>query len=147
MQKNELTWEKVPQGWALCFNTECPLRQSCLRWQAGQLAPQELTVTRCITPSALANGACPHFASAAPIQYARGFSTIYDNVLKRDYTPLRKQMTLMLSGKRYYYEYMRGERRLSPAQQEDIRELFTSWGYADSVHFDAFEQDFDFSWA
>lgn len=146
MQKNGLTWEKVPQGWALCFNAECPLCQSCLRRQAGQLAPQELTVTRCITPSALAKGTCPHFASSEPIQYARGFSTIYDRVLKSDYTPLRKQMTLMLSGKRYYYEYKRGERRLSPEQQEAIRELFTSRGYADSVRFDATEQDFDFPW-
>lgn len=146
MQKNGLTWEKVPQGWALCFNTDCPLCQSCLRWQAGQLAPQELTVTRCITPSALAKERCPHFASSEPIQYARGFNTIYDRVLKSDYTPLRKQMTLMLSGKRYYYEYKRGERRLSPEQQEAIRELFTSRGYADSVRFDATEQDFDFPW-
>lgn len=147
MQKKELTWEMVPKGWALCFNSECPLCQSCLRWQAGRLAPQELTVTRCVTPSAAAKEPCPHFASAETVQYARGFSTIYNRVLKHDYTFLRKQMTLMLSGKRYYYEYMRGERRLSTVQQEDIRELFTSWGYADSVHFDAFEQDFDFPWA
>lgn len=146
MQENGLTWEKVPQGWALCFNAECPLCQSCLRWLAGRLAPQELTMTRCITPLALAKGTCPHFASAEPIQYARGFSTIYDRVLKSDYTPLRKQMTLMLSGKRYYYEYKRGERRLSPEQQEAIRELFTSRGYADSVRFDVTELDFDFPW-
>ena len=81
-----------------------------------------------------------------PQVFAYGFSTIYDRVLKEDYTTLRKAMTSHLSGKRYYYEYMRGERALSPEQQSWIRNLFASYGYLDNVVFDRLEPAFDFPW-
>lgn len=140
----DIKWEAVPEGWALCFNSDCQIKDTCLRWQAGQLAPENLTMAHCVTPKALRSETCPHFASAEKVRYARGFSAIYDKVLKSDYTPMRKEMTAMLSGKRYYYEYMRGERRLSPKQQEYICQLFVEWGYADCVKFDTYEEDFVF---
>ena len=140
----DIKWEAVPEGWALCFNSDCKLKDTCLRWQAAQSAPENMTVAHCVTPIAWKGKVCAHFASAERVRYARGFSTIYDNVKKSDYTPMRKKMTGMLSGKRYYYEYMRGERRLSPEQQEYICQLFVEWGYADCVKFDKYEEDFVF---
>lgn len=137
--ENNLKWEDVPCGWALCFNDGCPLRQTCLRWQAAQLAPDTLTATRCVTPLALKDQEHHCFASMEPVRYAWGFKHIYDDVRKNDYTSMRVQMTGMLSGNRYYYEYMRGERVLLPAQQERIRQLFARCGYPDSVHFDRYE--------
>lgn len=144
MENKELKWEDVPKGWALCFNSECAMREKCLRFKAGKLAPEETTVCPCITPMALKDGDCRHFASSEKVLFARGFSRIYDKVLKQDFTPLRKAMTTMLQGKRYYYEYLRGERRLSPKQQQSIRNLFAKGGYAESVCFDEFEETFDF---
>ena len=146
MENNNLNWEMVPEGWALCFNQNCPLHEACLRYQAGLLVPQSLTIARCIIPRAVTNERCAHFASMEPQVFAYGFSTIYDRVLKEDYTPLRKAMTSHLSGKRYYYEYMRGERALSPEQQSWIRNLFASYGYQDNVVFDRLEPAFDFPW-
>ena len=146
MNDNELTWEEVPEGWALCFNQACAMRERCLRWQAGLLAPENLTVGRCVTPRALKDGQCQCFATMEKVRIAYGFSTVYDEVRKSDYTPMRKELTFMLSGKRYYYEYMRGERPLSPAQQESIREFFAKWGYADSVKFDRYEEHFVFEY-
>ena len=146
MEKMNFNWKDVPEGWALCFNSECPLHEHCLRWQAAQLAPPELTVTRCVTPRALTGDRCVHFASMEPQTVAYGFSTIYQRVLKSDFTPLRKTMTQHLQGKRYYYEYMRGERALSPEQQQWIRQLFVRYGYGDSVVFDRYQEAFDFPW-
>ena len=37
MENNNLNWEMVPEGWALCFNQNCPLHEACLRYQAGLL--------------------------------------------------------------------------------------------------------------
>ncbi len=147
MKNVNLNWKDVPEGWALCFNGECPLHEACLRWRAGEQAPQEVTVARCITPRALAGDGCEYFASMEPQTYAYGFSTIYDRVLKADFTTLRKAMTDHLQGKRYYYEYMRGERPLSPEQQQWISNLFRQYGYADSVVFDRLQLSFTFPWA
>lgn len=146
MENDNLKWTDVPEGWALCFNNECSLAETCLRRKAAQLAPETLTVTRQVTPHAVKDGQCCHYASSEKVTFARGFQHLYDKVLKAHYTSLRESMTDMLSGKRIYYEYKRGERRLSPAQQEAIRDLFASKGYADSVVFDAFEEDYDFHW-
>ncbi|MBP3286524.1 MAG: hypothetical protein J6M15_06265 [Prevotella sp.] len=146
MSEINFSWKDVPSGWALCFNQSCPLHEHCLRYQAGVLAPPDLTVTRCVTPRVLTGERCKVYASMEPVKMARGFSTIYQNVLKRDYTSLRKFMTSLLSGKRYYYEYKRGERSLSPEQQSDIRQLFGSFGYKDSVHFDSYEETLHFPW-
>ena len=147
MENINLKWKDVPNGWALCFNRDCPLRENCLRWIVGLMAPDDLTVSRCVMPHALKDGRCIHYATAEKQRYARGFTTIYDKVLKSDYTSMRKQMTDMLRGKRYYYEYMRGERLLSPAQQEQIREFFTRRGYANCVRFDDYEETLVFPWA
>ena len=144
MEKTNLNWKDVPNGWALCFNNECPQHETCLRWHAGLLAPQEMTVARCITPRALTGKECACFASMDPQRFAYGFSTIYDRVLKSDFTPLRKTMTQHLQGKRYYYEYLRGERPLSPGQQQWIRNLFEQFGYGDCVVFDRFQESYDF---
>ena len=146
MEEINFSWKDVPEGWALCFNQPCPLRDHCLRYQAGLLAPESMTVSRCVTPRALTGDRCKAYASMEPVKFARGFSTIYQNVLKRDYTSLRKYMTSLLSGKRYYYEYKRGERALSPEQQSDIKELFGSFGYHDSVQFDNYEVSLHFPW-
>ena len=146
METIHLNWKDVPDKWALCFKEDCPLHEGCLRWHAGQAAPEEVTVCNCVTPHALKDGQCTQFASTQKVRYARGFSTIYDKVLKADFTPLRLQLTTMLSGKRYYYEYKRGERRLDPEQQERIKQLFTSYGYGDSVRFDSYEDDYVFLW-
>ena len=146
MEELTLKWSDVPTEWPLCFNDDCPLHQHCLHRQAAAVAPQDLEVARCVTPSALRDGECRHYVSMDPVRYARGFERIYDGVLKKHYTMLRERMTSMLSGKRIYYEYMRGERRLEPIQQECIKELFGKYGYADSVKFDAYEYGYLFKW-
>ena len=60
MSEIQLEWGMVPAGWALCFNPNCPLRDTCLRYQAGLLVPQDVTVARCVTPRAVANGQIDH---------------------------------------------------------------------------------------
>ena len=146
MENIELKWVDVPDSWALCFNEKCAMQEQCLRWRAGQLVPEDMTVGRCVMPQALKDGNCCYYASVEKVRIARGFSHIYKRVLKKDFTSLRLSMTSMLSGKRYYYEYMRGERPLSPEKQEMIRKLFASYGYGDCVEFDDYEESYVFPW-
>lgn len=146
MEEKTLNWSMVPEGWALCYNDHCPRHEQCLRRQAALLAPQELTVTRCVTPQALRDGQCPHFASSEPVRFARGFKDIYADVLKRDFTPMRVEITSKLSGCRLYYDYLNGRRPLSPEQQNMIREVFRKHGYDDNVQFESYEDAFQFPW-
>ena len=124
----------------------CPKDGHCVLINLVPYGIIAYAVSRCVTPRALTGDRCKAYASMEPVKFARGFSTIYQKVLKRDYTSLRKFMTSLLSGKRYYYEYKRGERALSPEQQSDIKELFGSFGYHDSVQFDNYEVSLNFPW-
>lgn len=146
MKTQNLDWEIVPKGWAVCFNQECTKCNECLRFQAGCVVPQHATTVNCVTKHAISDGCCRLFASAQHVTYARGFTTVYDKVLKKDFTKLRKAMTLYLQNKGRYYKYMRGEMPLSPQLQEWIKELFSTCGYADSVKFDRLEGRYVFPW-
>ena len=144
MERKELKWTDVPAEWALCLDRECPARESCLRWQAGRLAPDSLAAARCVLPRSRNNEGCRLFAPVRTERNARGFANIYNAVRKKDYTSMRLQMTSLFSSKRRYYESMRGEHPISPEMQQKARNLFARWGYADSVRFDHYEEDFCF---
>ena len=78
--------------------------------------------------------------------YAYGFSTIYNNVLKKDYTTMRKELTMKLQNKGYYYKYMNGLLPLSPKKQQIVKDVFASFGYEEHVKFDSMESRYVFPW-
>lgn len=144
METQKLEWEIVPIGWAVCFNEECTRRNDCLRFQAGRLVPSDLCSARCVLPSAWKGAECKMFSSMKMEMYAWGFAGIYDKVLKKDFTLMRKQLTMSLQNKGYYYRYKRGELPLSPRQQQIIQDLFEAFGYDRHVKFDKMEMRYVF---
>lgn len=144
METQKLEWEIVPIGWAVCFNEECTRRDDCLRFQAGRLAPSDLCSARCVLPSAWKGAECKMFSPMKMEMYAWGFAGIYDKVLKKDFTPMRKQLTMSLQNKGYYYRYMHGKLPLSPRQQQIIQDLFEAFGYDRYVKFDKMEMRYVF---
>lgn len=146
MKTQKLEWEIVPTGWAVCFNERCTKRDECLRYQAGLLAPETLHAACCVMPAAWSGNVCKLFAPMTTERYAYGFASLYDMVKKKDYTPLRKLLTMKLQNKGYYYRYLRGELPLSPAQQQIVKEAFAQYGYTDNIRFDNTEYRYVFPW-
>ena len=134
----------VPSWYVLCTNSECPLRKDCLRYLAGSNAPDSLESALCVMPATLKNGQCRLFDEKKVVVKAYGFSLLYEHVLKKDYTAIRKSITKYLHGAKMYYEYKRGERFLKPEQQQWIRELLKSFGYEWEVPFDRCIKDYDY---
>jgi hypothetical protein len=44
-----------------------------------------------------------------------------------------------------YYRYHRGEKLLTPEQQQWILDLFAQYGYTNELHFDSYRDMIDFS--
>jgi hypothetical protein len=128
----------VPSWYVLCTNSQCPLRDVCLRFMAGENAPESMEVATCVMPKTLKDGNCRWYDKKTVLVYAAGFSHLYDRVMKKDYTSMRKAITQYLHGAKLYYEYMRGERPLSPKQQQWIRNYVKSRGYDWEVEFDSY---------
>ena len=126
----------------LCFNGNCPSHGECLRYMAGQQSPESLRYHLCIVPQAVQGNRCELFQPAEPVRVAYGFSHSYDDVLKQDFTPIRKELTAYLSNKRGYYKYLRGEWPLMPEQQQYVEEVFRRYGYEGKVVYDRTEYVF-----
>lgn len=126
----------------ICFNDTCPSHDGCLRYIAGRKSPVTLRYHLCVVPQAMQENRCELFQSAEPVHVAYGFSHSYDEVMKRDFTPMRKELTAYLSNKRGYYKYLRGEWPLMPDQQRHIEEVFRRFGYEGKVVYDRTEDVF-----
>ena len=129
-------FSEVPSWYALCLNHECPMRENCLRYLAGTHAPDSLETAVCVMPQTLKEGKCNLFDEKKVVMWAAGFSHLYDRVLKDDFTPMRKTITDYLHGAKFYYQYLRGERPLSPEQQLWLKDYVADKGY--EVEFDRY---------
>ena len=105
------------------------LQGSCLRYQVASRAPESMETATCVMPKVLKDGKCRWYDRRKVVVWASGFAHLYDCVMKKDYTSMRKGITSYLHGPKTYYEYMRGERPLSPEQQQWIQDFVKSFGY------------------
>lgn len=138
-------FESVPKNYIVCFAAECPLREQCMRYQAGLVLPAGMEKGYSIFPTACRNGQCRHFAQVREVQAARGFTTIFDRVRRNDFQPMTSELMGYLGTGGTYYRYRNGERLLMPEQQEWIRQLFSRYGYDEEVTFDSILTTYDFT--
>lgn len=142
---NDFDFSKVPGWYSLCTNEECPMKADCMRYLAGKHVPDDRETASCVMPKTLKNGKCRWFDKITVVVWAAGFSHLYDKVMKKDYTTMRKALTRYLHGTRIYYEYKRGEHALSPDEQSWIRDYVKSMGYEWEVEFDRYFEGYMFS--
>lgn len=138
-------FSSVPPVWQLCFCEGCPRHGECLRFLAGQYAPENLTWGPAIYPAAYKNGTCSHFKAVRFIKAAYGFKSLFREVKQKDYTPLRDRIKDYLGGHGTYYRYNRGERLLTPEQQQWILDLFNKYGYTENLAFEHYREVIDFT--
>ena len=87
-------------------------------------------------------GDCPHYRSNRKVRYAKGFIGILENL------PYKQMQTVILHlmsylGRRTYYRSRKGERLLSPSEQQRILNILKSCGVTAPQEFDAYVEDYD----
>ena len=142
-QDKKYDFTEISSGWKFCFNSQCPMRGECLRYQAALEMPEDREWGYAVFPSALKNGRCKFFRKDEKVRLATGFVT--DNPIQNNmFVRLRHQLTTYLGGNGTYYLYRNGKKWLSPTQQEGIREIFRKAGYRDEVIFKEEKEDYNF---
>lgn len=137
---------KIPPTYSLCFNPTCPRTTTCLRYMAGQNISSRVTSGNAIYPTALAaDGTCPYYRDNVKVKLAYGFLKIFAVVRKKDIEPLRNNIKQYLGGHGTYYRYNRGEKQLTPVQQKAILAICQEFGYNETLTFDKYLTDYDFS--
>ena len=119
----------MPKSYLLCFNTQCPLNEQCLRHLATETLTNDDTFGPAIYPTALKEGCCRHFRRYRKIPMAWGFSRLFDEVKAKDLSRMRKLLKEYLGGPTRYQRYHEGTYKLTTEQQEWVKKLFEEAGY------------------
>lgn len=142
--ENKFDFKKIGPGYLFCFNAECPKSEECIYYAVSKHIPDGIKIGRAVLPPACRGKDCEYFKKKEMVEYAYGFEHIYDKVLRKHYTGMRKQLTAYLGNNGMYYSYKHGRRGLSPEQQQYIRKMFADYGYTDDVVFDRYETQYAF---
>ncbi len=138
-------FNKVPHWYAVCNNDNCPMKETCLRYLSGSHLPGGIGTHICVMPSQLKESQCRYLDVIRTETQAYGFLRLYDMVLKRDYTQMRKNLTLFFGGKTQYYQRLYGKCHITPEQQTWLRDWLRKWGYDWEFPFDRMEEAYVFS--
>ena len=145
MNEKEIFKEKAVSGYTVCFAAQCPLKDRCLRWKVGRQMPDTKSSYHCVNPhyQDVATEHCPLFRQSEKVQFAQGMMHIFNADMPRRVEPYVRSNLIASHCKTYYYEYRNGERLISPAIQEEIRDLFREAGWNQEVHFDSYVEDYE----
>lgn len=97
MERNSITKEtfnfsQVLYNWALCYISECSLKEECMRYQVCKLAPDGLTRNNCVLPTVMNKKECPHFLLIQVVRAAVGFSRIFAEVKEQHHAAMRREI-------------------------------------------------------
>ena len=142
-QKTPQTIETVPTNYILCLKGDCPKAETGLHHVATQIMPAEVQKWSILSPAYLAQieGECPHYRSAEKVQYARGFVRMM-SALTVNQAHVVKDNIVATFGMNMYYRMRRGDRLITPTEQEAIYQMLEQQGVTTRPEFDAYEKDY-----
>ena len=137
------TSEKVPNNYTLCIKGDCLKAANCLRHVAVAMMPAEVERWQIVSPAYLAQmeGECPHYRSAEKVKYARGFVRMMSALTVKQ-AHVVKDSIVATFGMNMYYRMRRGERLITPTEQEAIYQMLEKQGVTTRPEFDAYIEDY-----
>ena len=129
--QKEVFREKVDH-YEVCFIDHCPLREQCLRWLVGQYADTTRVMFTTI------NQRNPMYGNEHCEM--RGFKNMYHDM--PGYMERRIRWQLIASfGRRIYFEMRKGDRLITPAQQQTILNVCRANGWQGPINYDGEQED------
>lgn len=142
--KEEHDFSKVPHNYTLCLNRECSKAATCLRQLVEQEVMDSTKYLVIINPKhqATLTGECPYYRSSAKVRFAKGFMNML-NTLPRNQTERAISAIIKRFSQRTYYRIRKGERLLSPSEQQKILTIFSKCGATETLKFDTYTEDYE----
>ena len=133
----------VPTNYTLCIKGDCPKAATCLRHRATQMMQADVQRWSILSPAYLVQieGECPHYRSAEKVRYARGFVQMMSALTVKQ-AHVVKDSIVATFGMNMYYRMRRGERLITPTEQEAIYQLLEQQGITTRPEFDAYVEDY-----
>lgn len=133
-------YAQVPHGFIHCLQAECPKAATCLRQMAYAHLPEQEKFLHVINPKQQLprKDACPYYLDAQPVRYARGFMRTINALPVGKLETFRIRLISRFSQKIYYLT-RKGERALSPEEQETVISIARQLGLQLDDYFDKYE--------
>lgn len=141
--------QNIPPGYAHCITGKdsCPKASGCLRAIAAKLLteskepqPPTLNVVNEIYIKQLDDQAsCTLYRSSEPLRYAKGMTHLFDELPLKQASNVRQKVIGCFSCERYFYHSRRGDRLISPEEQQKIANVFRATGLGITPKFDGYE--------
>jgi len=143
MEKDLFHLDVDPSYYLVCFNKECPQCGECLRYAAGAEISKKRTMGLTVYPSALQDGKCRYYRTSEKVELAWGLNAMHAHIPHHLHATVRRKITAYLGSVGTYYRYHDGTRKLSPAQQEDIKKMLADMGCPVERPFDHYITSYD----
>ena len=142
--KEKLDFSEVPYQYSMCLNRQCPKANICLRQLAEQSIPEKVEHWTIISPKRLTTtkGDCPYYRSNIKASYAKGFIGILESLPHKQMENVIIHLMSFFS-RRTYYRVRKGERLLSPAEQQQVLNVLKHCGVLQPPKFDEYIEAYD----
>lgn len=135
----------VDYHWMYCFNAECPRTAECIRFISAKFKPADVTSGNAVYPDASLHGPCTNFMRVRQFKATWGFTHLYDQVKHSDVQVIKFRVMDIVGNRTTYYRVHRGEKHLTPEQQEQVKNLFASYGYGEPTY-DHYAEEIGFTY-
>ena len=142
-QKTPQTSGEVPTNYTLCIKSDCPRAAMCLHYKATQMIPADVMKWSILSPAYLAQteGECPHYRTAEKVRYARGFVRMMSTLTVTQAHAFKGDI-IATFGMNMYYRMRRGDRLITPTEQEAIYQMLEQQGVTARPEFDAYVEGY-----
>ena len=141
-QQQEEAFRQKADHYLLCFIEHCPLRENCLRWLVAQYYDPSLMVQTSINPLNPEVGGehCTQFRKNERIKMKRGLTHLYHEMPGYLERTIRQQL-INTWGRKAYFEIRKGDRLITPEQQNDVLRICRRNGWTGHIVYDGEQEE------
>lgn len=133
-------YKDAPRSYPVCLHADCPCAEKCLHQLAYQPLQEQIPILQLLNPrQCTKDSRCPHYRDSAPVRYARGFTGMQKRMYPGQYDIFMSTLVSQF-GRNPYFERRKGERPLSPHEQEIVRRALRKAGVTAELDFDSYEE-------
>lgn len=141
-QQQEKAFRRKIATYTPCFISQCPIRERCLHWIANQYVDAQPFVCTSINPANPKVGSerCEMFRENKKVMMKRGLTQLYYDMPARIERSIRHAL-IARWGRKQYFEMRRGDRLITPEQQQDIIDICHCHGWEGPIVYDGEQED------
>lgn len=137
-------YREKAENYLVCFNSQCPKCECCLRYLVGEYASERPLALTAINPRhpKVATSECPVFRSNEQVVMKRGLTHFYDDMPSRKEYVVRHSL-IAAFGRKNYFLMRKGERLITPEEQDVIADTCRQLGWTGELRYDGEQIGYD----